>query len=83
MSPATHNDNAAQASLFAVKPSERQLKPFPVSEWLAMSALQKAIRRNEPEIALRAAVTLLELKPDRLWRRLAGTCFEDIGHGDF
>jgi hypothetical protein len=50
--------------------------------WLAMSLLQKAIRRCEPQMALRAAATLLRDSPDRLWRRCGITTFEDIGVAD-
>jgi hypothetical protein len=39
----------------------RELKPSPlkISPWLAMSLLQKAVRRGESELAQRAAATLL------------------------
>ena len=33
--------------------------PLPISPWVAMSLLQKAIRRGRKELALRAAATLL------------------------
>ena len=49
-----------------------------VSPWVAMSLLQKAIRRGEERLALRAAATLL-LSPDRLWRRCGCIAFEDVG----
>jgi hypothetical protein len=58
------------------------LAPLPVSVWVAMSALQKAIRRGREDIALRAAATLLLDAPDRLWRRLGGIAFEDTGIAD-
>ena len=48
-----------------------------------MSAMQKAIRRGESDVALRAAATLFRDAPDRLWRRLGGIAFEDIGCADF
>jgi len=48
-----------------------------------MSALQKAIRRSEPEIGLRAAVTLFNAAPERVWRRIGVTAFEDLGIADF
>ena len=54
-----------------------------VSPWIAMSALQKAIRRGHEEFALRAAATLLLTSPERLWRRLGCIAFEDIGVADF
>jgi hypothetical protein len=47
-----------------------------------MSLLQKSIRRGRTEFALVAASTLLRDAPDKLWRRLGGTAFEDIGHGN-
>ena len=56
--------------------------PLNISPWLAMSLMQKAIRRGRDELALRAAATLLHVSPDRLWRRLCVTAFEDIGVAD-
>lgn len=53
--------------------------PVPVSPWMAMSALQKSIRRGRTDIALDAAATLLRDAPDRLWRRIAVAAHEDIG----
>jgi hypothetical protein len=38
---------------------EPDFRPLNISPWLAMSLMQKAIRRGEQEIALRAAATLL------------------------
>src|SRR4051794_17772367 len=52
------------------------------SPWVAMSCLQKAIRRGRRELALKAAATLLQQSPGRLWRRLACIAFEDVGLGD-
>jgi hypothetical protein len=54
-----------------------------ISPWLAMSLMQKAIRRGREDLALRAATTLLKLSPDRLWRRICITAFEDVGIADF
>jgi hypothetical protein len=48
-----------------------------------MSLMQKAIRRGRRDYALGAAATLLQGSPERLWRRLCITAFEDIGVGDF
>src|SRR5258708_6940519 len=56
--------------------------PLAVSPWVAMSLLQKAIRRGREEIAQRAAATLLEISPERLWRRCGGIVFEDTGVAD-
>lgn len=53
--------------------------PLPVSPWVAMSLLQKAIRRGEENWAQRAAATLLQIAPERLWRRLCCIAFEDVG----
>ncbi|CCV03307.1 conserved hypothetical protein [Mesorhizobium metallidurans STM 2683] len=55
------------------------VKPLRISPWLAMSAMQKAIRRGDIALATRAAATLLKSDPARLWKRLAGIVFEDIG----
>jgi hypothetical protein len=56
--------------------------PLAVSPWVAMSALQKAIRRGREALALRAAATLLRDAPQRLWRRLGCAGPEDVGFGD-
>ena len=53
-----------------------------ISPWVAMSLMQKAIRRGRKDVALRAAATLLHGSPERLWRRLGCIAFEDIGIGD-
>jgi hypothetical protein len=58
-----------------------QGQPLPISPWLAMSMLQKALRRGRADLALNAAATLLRDAPDRLWRRLGGIAFEDVGLG--
>jgi replication-associated recombination protein RarA len=56
--------------------------PLKVSAWLAMALLQKAIRRGQEHLALRAAATLLHVSPERLWRRCGCIAFEDVGLGD-
>jgi hypothetical protein len=56
--------------------------PLKVSPWIAMSLLQKAIRRGEERLALRAAATLLRISPERLWRRCGCIAFEDVGVAD-
>lgn len=57
------------------------VEPLSVSSWVAMSAMQKGIRRGNVQLALRAALTLLEKDAAKLWRRLAGIVFEDVGLG--
>jgi hypothetical protein len=52
-----------------------------ISPWVAMSLMQKAIRRGRKDLALRAAATLLQGSPERHWRRLGCIAFEDIGIG--
>ncbi len=54
-----------------------------INPWLAMSLMQKAIRRGREDLALRAAATLLRDSPERLWRRIGITAYEDIGVADF
>jgi hypothetical protein len=62
--------------------SEPKPSPLKISPWLAMSLLQKAIRRGESELAQHAAATLLLIAPDRLWRRCGAAAFEEIGVAD-
>jgi len=56
--------------------------PIACSRWVAMSLMQKAIRRGREDLALRAAATLLKGTPERLWRRCGVIAFEDIGVAD-
>jgi hypothetical protein len=56
---------------------------LPISPWVAMSLLQKAIRRGEHLLAQRAAATLLRVAPEKLWRRLGAIAFEDVGVASF
>jgi hypothetical protein len=56
--------------------------PLNISPWVAMSLLQKAIRRGESELAQQAAATLLLIAPDRLWRRCGAAAFEEVGVAD-
>jgi len=53
-----------------------------IDPWVAMSLMQKAIRRGQTVLALDAASTLLQVSPERLWRRLGVTAYEDIGVAD-
>ena len=58
-------------------------EPLDINPWVAMSLLQKAIRRGRNDLAQRAAVTLLrDTTRDRLWRRLGIIAVEDVGLGD-
>jgi hypothetical protein len=61
---------------------EPKPSPLKISPWLAMSLLQKAIRRGESELAQHAAATLLLIAPDRLWRRCGAAAFQEIGVAD-
>ena len=58
------------------------LRPQPAEKWLASSALQKAIRRGNREVAAVAAETLLCVDGQYLWRRLPTICLEDVGYGN-
>ncbi len=57
-------------------------EPMAISPWLAAALLQKSIRRGEENLALHAAASLLQISPDRLWRRCGGIAAEDVGLGD-
>ena len=54
-------------------------RPMDASPWVAMSAMQKAIRRGCEDLALSAAATLLRDSPDKLWRRVGCIAYEDVG----
>lgn len=51
----------------------------PSDRWLHTSCLQKAIRRNLPDLAVPSARFLWEFSPRYLMRRLGVIAFEDIG----
>jgi hypothetical protein len=52
---------------------------LPCDRWLARSALQKAIRRGQTEIALSALAALLEQDRYGVWRHLIVIALEDVG----
>ncbi len=56
--------------------------PQNISPWIAMSLLHKGIRRGRADLALSAAASLLQVAPDKFWRRIGGAAFEDIGLGN-
>ena len=56
--------------------------PLAVDRYVALSALQKGIRRGEEDLALRSAMTLMIGGPHAIWRRLGIIAFEDIGVGN-
>lgn len=55
------------------------VEPMPCDRWLARSAIQKAIRRGEVEVALQALAALLIQHPAGLWRDLVIIALEDVG----
>jgi replication-associated recombination protein RarA len=66
----------------ARQPKPPTPRPLHLSHWLAMSVLQKAIRRGHEDLALSAAATLLRDAPEKLWRRIGCIAFEDVGLAD-
>lgn len=56
--------------------------PLPCDRWLARSCLQKAIRRGETALALRALANLLSYDPRSVWRHLTTIALEDVGVAD-
>lgn len=50
--------------------------------YLAMSLLQKSVRRSDLKLAWRAGRYLLQENPSLLWRRLAVMAIEDLGVAD-
>lgn len=59
------------------------LDPLPpsISPWIAASLLQKAIRRGRASLAMAAAIALLNVSPDKVWKRLTVIAIEDTGVG--
>ncbi len=53
--------------------------PLVADRYVALSALQKAIRRGNEDLALRSAMNLMIGGPHAIWRRLGIIAFEDIG----
>ena len=61
-------------------PSQKML--LNCNRWIASSALQKAIRRDDIAIAQRAAFALHREDRPATWRRLIAIAFEDVGPAD-
>jgi hypothetical protein len=78
--PARHREKLIVS--VCARSEQPEFQPLNISPWLAMSLLQKAIRRGHDALACRAAATLLRDSPDRLWRRCGGIAFEEIGVAD-
>lgn len=74
-------DQLAQA-IFDENDTDRPPPSLSISPWVSMSMLQKSIRRGETDRALQATATLMQYAPEKLWRRLGGIAFEDIGIAD-
>ena len=56
--------------------------PLAADRYVALSALQKSIRRGHEDLALRSAMNLMIGGPHAIWRRLGIIAFEDIGVGN-
>ena len=57
------------------------IKPLPCDRWLALSAMQKSIRRGDSLTAQCALATLYQHDPNSTWRRLLIIACEDVGIG--
>lgn len=75
------NSRVSPPDLFDFEGAPASVEPFDVDQWLAASLLQKSIRRGLPDLAARAAVTLLHHRGPRVWHRLAVIAVEDVGVG--
>jgi hypothetical protein len=62
-------------------PTLDPIKPLPCDRWLALSAMQKSIRRGDGLTAQRALRTLYRDDPSSTWRRLLIVACEDVGIG--
>ena len=57
------------------------IEPWRCDRWLALSAMQKSIRRGDGLTAQRALRTLYQHDPSSTWRRLLIIACEDVGIG--
>jgi MgsA AAA+ ATPase C terminal len=57
------------------------IEPLTCDRWVALSAMQKAIRRGDSLTAQRALRTLYQHDPSSTWRRLLIIACEDVGIG--
>jgi hypothetical protein len=55
------------------------LQPLPCDRWVARSCFQKAIRRGEKDLAVRALANLFLHDPKAVWRHLTIVALEDVG----
>jgi hypothetical protein len=62
-------------------PTLDPIKPLLCDRWLAVSAMQKSIRRGDGLTAQRALRTLYQHGPSATWRRLLIIACEDVGIG--
>lgn len=62
-----------------IHPDIGGLTPLDADKYIAMSLLQKAIRRGEFGYAYTSALNLMNLNARAFWRRLMIIAFEDIG----
>ena len=62
-------------------PTLNPLKPLLCDRWVALSAMQKSIRRGDSLTAQRALRTLYQHDPSSTWRRLLIIACEDVGIG--
>ena len=70
-----------ELELFSHSRTLDPIKPLPCDRWVALSALQKSIRRGDTETAQRALTSLYRDDPSSTWRRLLIIACEDVGIG--
>ncbi|MEG3181823.1 hypothetical protein [Sphingomonas sp. LT1P40] len=56
-----------------------RIDPLSCDRWLARSVIQKAVRRAEPDLAIRAVANLFEHDRRSMWRALTIIACEDVG----
>jgi hypothetical protein len=68
--------------LFSEQREGAFVKALPCDRWVARSCLQKAIRRGNEELAVRALANLFLHDPRAIWRHLIIIALEDVGLAD-
>jgi hypothetical protein len=66
-------------SSLLVETDQSPIQPLPCDRWIARSCLQKAIRRADEAVAVRALANLFLHDPNAIWRHLTVIALEDVG----
>jgi hypothetical protein len=72
------NDPSNELEFFCHSRMLDPITPLPCDRWVALSAMQKSIRRGDSPTAQRAVTSLYRSDPSSTWRRLLFIACEDV-----